>query len=751
MSSDEISTGEPLSGSARARPARAAAQPPPSPGGSRELFRLTVVAFVPLALVGVLVMLVLLVVLTVAGAALFRSDQEKLVRIGRLELAGELGTVLSDARYLARLQTLQGWLQNAGPADRDRLARELLAFAGERRIYDRIRYVDEAGREVARVNWKQGAATAVPPSALVDSVDAYYLDALRELEAGQVYVSRFELDRRGGAVEEPPKPVIRVGAPVFDETRRRRGTLLLSYLGAPLLDRIKRLAEEDQGQMWLLNRNGYFLVGPSPEDEWTFMFPERAESSMAITYPEAWARMRGGEPQGQFRLDGGLFTYARTRPVDGETALSGMPSGEPRAWWVVSYVPAAVVAAGRNRLILAVAAAYLALAAVLAGVAVLMARQRLRRQHAEARLRASDARFRQLVESAPDSVVLVDAAGRIEVVNAQTERLFGYSRDALVGQAVETLVPERYRSAHADHRAGYLSEPKLRPMGADLELRGRRADGTEFPVEISLSPVDTEEGRLILADIRDVSGRRAQELKIQELNERLTQDNAELAALNEELEAFSYSVSHDLRAPLRAIDGFSKALLEDCAEVLDDEGQAHLDRVRRAAQRMGQLIDDLLKLSRVARVQLEIQEVDVSALAKDVAADLQARQPDRQVEARIEDGLRVRADPRLLRIALENLIGNAWKFTAGRAPGRIELDGIERDGATVLRLRDNGVGFDMRYVDQLFRAFQRLHDARDFPGTGIGLATVQRIVHKHGGRVWAEAQPDQGAAFYFTL
>jgi PAS domain S-box-containing protein len=372
-------------------------------------------------------------------------------------------------------------------------------------------------------------------------------------------------------------------------------------------------------------------------------------------------------------------------------------------------------------------------------------------KRAEQAIRDRGSRFRALLEAAPDAMVIADAEGRIDLVNAQTEALFGYPRDQLIGQPVEILVPERFRSRHVGHRQDYLAEPRMRSMGEGLELHGRRADGSEFPVAISLSPVETDEGTLIVSAIRDVSRTKQAEQQIKDLNDRLLRDNNELAAVNRELEAFSYSVSHDLRAPLRAIDGFSQALLEDCGEQLDAAGRGYLTRVRRAAQRMGLLIDDLIKLSRVTRADMRLQDVDLTALALQVVQDLQGRDPERPADFAIAEGLAAHGDARLLQIVLENLLGNAWKFTAGRAPTRIEFGRGESDGEEVFYLRDNGAGFDMAYVDQLFRVFQRLHDSESFPGTGIGLATVQRIIRKHGGRVWATGEAGKGATFYFTL
>lgn len=246
-----------------------------------------------------------------------------------------------------------------------------------------------------------------------------------------------------------------------------------------------------------------------------------------------------------------------------------------------------------------------------------------------------------------------------------------------------------------------------------------------------------------------------------DLEQRVIERTIELQAVNRELEAFSYSVSHDLRAPLRAIDGFSQAVLEDYADRLDDQGKDYLNRVRAATQRMGHLIDDMLTLSRVTRVEMQRGTVDLSALAADVFAELQKSEPERKVDWRIEPGLIAEGDAQLLRVALVNLLGNAWKFTGKTANAKIEFGAMRDaaipntqgapDSAPSFFVRDNGAGFDMTYAGKLFGAFQRLHLTSEFPGTGIGLATVQRIIHRHGGRVWAEGAVGKGATFYFSL
>ncbi|MFM8320666.1 MAG: sensor histidine kinase, partial [Chloroflexota bacterium] len=284
-----------------------------------------------------------------------------------------------------------------------------------------------------------------------------------------------------------------------------------------------------------------------------------------------------------------------------------------------------------------------------------------------------------------------------------------------------------------------------------------RRDGTLLWGRRSIRAVYNEAGEMLYFEgsIEDITGIHQAEERVRQLNaeleQRVQQRTAELQAANRELEAFAYSVSHDLRAPLRAIDGYARLLAIDYQEAFDGQGRQYLENVRQAAQRMSQLIDDLLKLSRVTRAEMVYTNVDLSALAGEVLQRLSAAQPGRQVELALPGPLPVQGDASLLRILLENLLGNAWKFTARTAQPRIELGAQPQDGQMVYYVCDNGAGFDMQYAPKLFGAFQRLHHMDEFEGTGIGLATVQRIVLRHGGRAWGQGAIGQGAKFFFTL
>lgn len=338
-----------------------------------------------------------------------------------------------------------------------------------------------------------------------------------------------------------------------------------------------------------------------------------------------------------------------------------------------------------------------------------------------------------------DLLCIAGIDGRFRRVNPAWEHVLGWSAADLTTTPYVDLV-------HPDDRAATVREAtKLAQGGTTLSFENRYQAKDGSYRWLSWKAASLPSRGLIYAAAHDVTEQK-------ETERALHQYGADLATANRELESFSYSVSHDLRSPLRSIDGFAQALVEDYQDRLDETGRDYLARIRAAAQRMGTLIDDLLSLSRVTRAELSRTAVDLSALATETAARLREHEPLRRVEWQIQPGVVADGDPRLLRIALDNLLGNAWKFTGKCQTATIEFGTVQLpDGGHAFRVRDNGAGFDMAHATKLFGAFQRLHGVTEFAGTGIGLATVQRIVHRHGGRIWAEAAVGEGATFFFTL
>lgn len=375
------------------------------------------------------------------------------------------------------------------------------------------------------------------------------------------------------------------------------------------------------------------------------------------------------------------------------------------------------------------------------------------RQRAEAALEASETRYRRLFETAQDGILILDPdTGQILDVNPFLIDMLGYSKEEFSGKKLWEI------GAFLDIEASRSAFKELQTKGyiryEDLPLQTKM--GTSIAVEFVSNVYVIDHTKVAQCSIRDITARRQAEAAIRELNVELEQRvrgrTAQLEALNEELEAFSYSVSHDLRAPLRWIAGFADALREDHADEQSTESLRLLQNIRVSVERMNALIEALLQLARFSHSELKRHPLDLTAIAHHIAAELQQGHPTRQVEFAIAEGITASGDEQLLRIVLENLLGNSWKFTAHRASARIELGTApQSDGAVAYFVRDNGAGFDMAHADKLFGSFQRLHREEEFPGIGIGLATVRRIIHRHGGRIWAEGVVDKGATFYFTI
>ena len=387
---------------------------------------------------------------------------------------------------------------------------------------------------------------------------------------------------------------------------------------------------------------------------------------------------------------------------------------------------------------------------VLAGVLVLACgASALCAMHARGK---AEEKLDRLLGSMPDALVIVNAEGKIVGSNAHTEKLFGYSDRELQGESMALLVPERFRQTQRQYYAAYFSQRGGRVPASTMEFCGLHKDGREFPIEVSTKPLTAEKGLAVTSTIRDITERKEVEQQISKLNKELEHRAIELENAYKELEAFSYSVSHDLRSPLQNIDSFSQILMEDYANRLDPEGLDYVQRLRGSCLHMQEIIDALLALSNMMRNELLFDHFDLTALANTVAADLKQKNPDRLVDWVIAEGLTAEGDAQLLRVVLENLFGNAWKFTAKRPRARIEFGALpQSNGARTYFVRDDGAGFDMARAGNLFTPFKRLHDQSEFRGTGIGLATVQRVIQRHRGKIWAEGVVNQGATFCFTL
>lgn len=358
-----------------------------------------------------------------------------------------------------------------------------------------------------------------------------------------------------------------------------------------------------------------------------------------------------------------------------------------------------------------------------------------------------------IVDSSDDAIIGKMLDGTIANWNSGAEKVFGYSAAEAVGQPMRILLPPERANEESDILARIARGESV----IHFETVRVRKDGKRIDVSVTISPIKDGRGAIVGASkiARDISDKKAAELEIQKLNnqleERVSLRTADLATVNQELEAFSYSVSHDLRAPLRHVSGFSQLLVEEFGATLDPGARHYLDRIQAGTKQMGLLVDELLSLARVGRHALNLRTTNLNELVAEVVAMLEPESAGRQVGWTISDLPAVACDPVLVRQVFQNLLSNALKFTRPRAHAVIEISHRKENGQPVFIVRDNGIGFNMKYLDKLFGVFQRLHRAEDFEGTGIGLATVQRIVHKHGGRVWAEGNQDKGAAFYFTL
>lgn len=841
-------------------------------------------------------LLVLLLVCGGGATVVYIQHQQAIIQRSSAEAANvgravnnvemRFGRTVSDIVFLSLHAAMQAALNAPKPDSLSHIAHNFLAFSASQGVYDQIRWIDETGLERVRVDYNDGEPVLIPDERLQDKSKRYYFVETMKLDARQIFISPLDLNVENEVIERPFKPMIRVGMPLFDSTGKRRGMILLNYYGKDVIDGFLEGVAGGSDDAMLLNQEGYWLHAPSAKDEWGFMF-NRADT-FTTRYPRQWNAINSAEA-GQLHVDDGLWSWATVYPLRSTSVrLDGVAiaAANPYHWKVVTRLPPQQLIASEAAAIRSVALYYVILLMSGAFGSFVIARARIAREDALAqadrmRIDESESRFELLLSSSTNGLLIVSDDGTVARANAQAEGMFDYGPGAMLGISVDELVPAHVHATHAQLRNRYMAHPTARRLGQGRELSARRRDKTEFPVEISLAPLQMQGKTYVLATIIDISGRKLAEqhlktqqllldrmshlarvggwefdvankkgswsdevarihdvdpsdtvsvdfgleffpaesrlrieaaitaaicqaepydlelefvsargvhkwvrtqgiphvvdgkvvsvegaiqditdrkraeLEIQALNAELEQRvrlrTDELAAANKELEAFAYAVSHDLRAPLRAMMGFSQALIEDCENQLDDVARDYVDEIIRASRSMSSLIDGLLTLSRSTQGVMQRDPVDMSTIARNIATDLELMDPGRQVEWRIEDGLTTHGDVRMIHTALQNLLSNAWKYTARVDKPIIRFYSENIAGNTHFVVSDNGAGFDMGHADRLFKPFQRLHRQDEFAGIGIGLATVQRVISRHGGSIVAEAAPGQGATFKFCF
>jgi PAS domain S-box-containing protein len=521
---------------------------------------------------------------------------------------------------------------------------------------------------------------------------------------------------------------------IQDADSRQRGYLLTGE--QPYLDRYRELMSGEPAAMQKL-RN---LVRDNPAQQTRMLELERAvDARMTQLEQGISARREQGIEAAVDVVRGGEGAHLMR---DIRTILPALEAEEYRL--LNQRTQAAAAQAARTRGALAGGTALLVVLLIFAGVVI---------ERDVSKLRDSERMLRRqadLLDKAQGPIIAWQLGGAIEYWSHGAEELYGLSRREALGSSYEDLL-------HPTNSPGIVDIQEL--LQRDGNWNGELTHaigGRQIVVESRMTVVRAPDGRkTVLNANRDITEEKRAQQEIRQLNRKLEQRvkdrTVQLEATNHELEAFAYSVSHDLRAPLRGIDGWSLALLEDYGPQLDSEGRQYLERVRSETQRMGLLIDDLLTLSRLTRLELRHESVDLTVLARTIECRLREAEPNRSMDFIIQDGLTTVGDAHLLDIALSNLLSNAVKFTGLRAVARIEFAQTRGEHELAFYVRDNGVGFDMAYANTLFGAFQRLHKSSEFPGTGIGLATAERVLRRHGGRIWADARPDAGATFYFTI
>jgi PAS domain S-box-containing protein len=658
---------------------------------------------------------------TIAELKVSQIAQWRTERTGNAEAAMDSPFFIQGVSGLVKAPNNQGL--------KDEVSQEL-AGMGKSYPYQDILLVNPGGSVMISVKHNR--------EVLPDSINAQLLTAL---SAGSVTWVDFYLSSENSA------PELGLIAPLFLSERENAPAMAAVIF---IIDPATYLYEAIQ-QWPTSSQSAETLLVERQGDQVIYLNNLRNQNKAALQLKIPLSQQKVPAVMAVYGIEG-TFSGIDYRGVEVLSALKRIP-GSP--WYIVAKIDRSEIYTRWNIQMALIIVLTVVLAAVFLSVLGYIWQNRQRRVYQALYKENSEHKtllnqFEYMVKYANEINLICDDKNRIVQVNDRVLEAYGYSQDEITGLNFATLIAEKDLPAFQSQLNSIQEKGAITTEGTH-----KRKDGSTFPVAISARLFKIEEAAYLQAIILDISEQKIKDEEISKmqasLEKRVEERTAELENANKELESFAYSVSHDLRAPLRGIDGWSQALVEDYKDKLGDKGVNILSRIRSETQRMGQLIDDLLRFSRETRGELKMEEVVLTGIVQSVTSRLQLANPERQIKFLIQQDLKARCDSHLMEMALSNLLENAVKFTSKTEQALILFGEIHQQGKKVFFVRDNGAGFDMAYADKLFKVFQRLHKPSEYPGTGIGLATVQRIINRHGGRIWVEAQVNQGATFYFTL
>lgn len=794
---------------------------------SKDLIKRFSIIFLPLA-----------VLIAVVEVAIYYTDvrtEESIIKASQINnmdfqmelVASNFKSIVMDLVVIAEQHQTKMIFESAeGSESRknalNRVNRHLLKLLDSTGIYDNILLLDKTGTEIVRVNYNNGNPAIATKDKLQFKGNRYYFNDTFELGEREIFVSPFDLNVEEGKIEQPVKPIIRFGAPVFDHHGQKVGILIISYLGIKLINNIEKTTAKLQGNVMLLNSDGYWLHGRHPENNFGFMYEDKKNMTFENDFRDAWQQISNTE-SGQLINKDGMFTFTTIYPLMETWKSSTGGPGDSKIgaksyhWKLVSHIPPDILyeksqkLLGRLLLIFSVLFIFLLITswsmAHLSGEKIVLKKRTLSpfnalvtiavlvflsellvmivlrymdpasllvealidssmllilitpslyfflfrpliqyindRKIAEENLIISEQKINAIIQTVGEGIIVIGPDSMIRFVNPELCDIFGYSEEDLVGRNILELMPGKYREPHTAGMNKYLEGGKAKILGYRLELEGLRKGGEVFPLDLKICEIRVEKDndRFFTASIRDITKRKQDE----QLREELISD---LNNINAELKDFAFVVSHDLKAPLRAITSLATWIKKDYANVLDEEGCENLDLLVARTKRMSNLIGGILHYSRLGQKKPEPEWLDSKEIAHYVT---DAIVPPGNISVRIEGTFpRIQYDLTHLEQLFQNLIYNAI-IHLGKPEGEVVVSCRDSNDFFEFCVRDNGVGIEERHFERIFKMCQSLKPRDEVETSGIGLFLVKKIVETYNGRVWVESVVGEGSAFYFTI